>query len=372
MAWSFKIFTLAGVPVRLHVTFLLLLVWLAALFWMRAGPSAAAEGVLFILLLFGSVVLHEFGHVLAARRYGIATADVTLLPIGGVASIERIPEKPSQEIVIALAGPAVNVAIWIVLMLLADVPALTADAARLDDPGAATMLSRVASANLLLALFNMIPAFPMDGGRVLRALLATRFGFVRATRIAAGVGQALAVVFAFLGLFGSPLLVLIAIFVFLAASAEASAVEARQLARGYRACDAMITSFQSLGPAATAKEAADMLLRTTQQEFPVLEAGKLKGFVLRDGLITALREGPGDTPVTAFMTTDVPTVARTASLERVTHEFRMGKVRAVAVLDEGGRLSGYVTPENFGELLMVRGAIDQAATAAGGELAPSR
>jgi stage IV sporulation protein FB len=115
-----------------------------------------------------------------------------------------------------------------------------------------------------------------------------------------------------------------------------------------------------------------MLLRTTQQEFPVLEAGKLKGFVLRDGLITALREGPGDTPVTAFMTTDVPTVARAASLERVTHEFRMGKVRAVAVLDEGGRLAGYVTPENFGELLMVRGAIDQAATAAGGELAPSR
>ena len=144
---------------------------------------------------------------------------------------------------------------------------------RVSTIGAATMLSRVASASLLLAIFNMIPAFPMDGGRVLRALLATRFGFVRATRIAAGVGQALAVVFAFLGLFGSPLLVLIAIFVFLAASAEASAVEARQLARGYRACDAMITSFQSLGPAATAKEAADMLLRTTQQEFPVLEAG---------------------------------------------------------------------------------------------------
>jgi Zn-dependent protease len=371
MAWSFKIFTLAGVPVRLHVTFLLLLVWLAALFWMRAGPSAAAEGVLFILLLFASVVLHEFGHVLAARRYGIATADVTLLPIGGVASIERIPEKPSQEIVIALAGPAVNVAIWLVLMLIADVPAMTAEAARLDEPGAA-LLSRVASANLLLALFNMIPAFPMDGGRVLRALLATRFGFVRATRIAAGVGQALAVVFAFLGLFGSPLLVLIAIFVFLAASAEASAVEARQLARGYRACDAMITSFQSLGPTATAKEAADMLLRTTQQEFPVLEGGALRGFVLRDGLIGALREGPADAPVTAFMTTDVPTVPRTASLERVTHEFRMGKVRAVAVLDEAGRLAGYVTPDNFGELLLVRGAIDQGATAAGGELAPSR
>src|SRR5512134_291251 len=215
MAWSFKIFTLAGVPVRLHVTFLLLLVWLAALFWMRAGPSAAAEGVLFILLLFGSVVLHEFGHVLAARRYGIATADVTLLPIGGAASIAPPPENPSQEVVIALAGPAVNVAIWLVLMLIADLPTMTAESARLDEPGA-TLLSRVASANLLLAIFNMIPAFPMDGGRVLRALIATRLGFVRATRIAAGVGQALAVVFAFLGLFGSPLLVLIAIFVFLA------------------------------------------------------------------------------------------------------------------------------------------------------------
>jgi predicted transcriptional regulator len=149
-------------------------------------------------------------------------------------------------------------------------------------------------------------------------------------------------------------------------------VEARQLARGYRACDAMITSFQSLGPSATAKEAADMLLRTTQQEFPVLEAGALKGFVLRDGLINALREGPGDMPVTAFMATDVPTVPRTASLERVTHDFRMGKVRAVGVLDESGRLVGYITPENFGELLLVRGAIDQGAAAAGAELAPSR
>ncbi len=356
MPWSIGLFSVAGVPVRVHLTFFLLLAWLGAVYWLRGGPAAALDGLLFILLLFASVLLHEFGHVFAARRFGIGTSDVTLLPIGGVASIERIPEKPGQEIAIALAGPAVNVVIAGVILLLVGLPAAPTDAGSLDDPRLG-LLHRVAIANLVLAVFNMIPAFPMDGGRVLRALLATRFGFLRATRAAAIVGQALAVVFGFLGLFGNPLLILVALFVFLAASSEASAVEARTIARGYVAGDAMITAFERLEPSSTADDAAALLLRTTQQEFPVVAKGEvLEGCVTRTDLIDTLRDKGGATPVREFMRKNIPLVPRNACLERVVQLLGEGRVPAVGVTDEGERLLGYVTAENLSELLMVRGA----------------
>ncbi|HSS82244.1 MAG TPA: site-2 protease family protein, partial [Reyranella sp.] len=168
MSWSIKLFTLGGTAVRMHLTFLLLLAWIAATEWQRGGPQNAAHGVLFILVLFACVVLHEFGHIWAARRYGIRTADVTLLPIGGVASMERMPEKPSQEIAVALAGPAVNAAIAFVLLVV-----LWLDATQLSF-GAfqESFLAQVAAANVVLLVFNLIPAFPKDGGRVLRAVLA--------------------------------------------------------------------------------------------------------------------------------------------------------------------------------------------------------
>src|SRR5829696_944885 len=174
MLWSLPIATIAGTVVRVHVTFLLFLVWIGGSYWRMGGREAAIEGVLFIVLLFACVLAHEFGHIFAARRYGIRTPDVTLWPIGGVASLERIPEKPSEELAVALAGPAVNVVIAIALMILLGSLA-PADITKIEDPGLG-LIARLASANIFLVLFNMIPAFPMDGGRVLHAILSMRIG----------------------------------------------------------------------------------------------------------------------------------------------------------------------------------------------------
>src|SRR5882672_12746816 len=172
MGWSIKLFDVGGTAVRIHVTFFLLLAWIAAIHWAKGGVASAIDGVIFIVALFVCVVLHEFGHIFAARRYGIRTPDVTLLPIGGVASLERMPEKPSQEIVVALAGPAVNLVIALALVVLLGARFDLTQMAQLEQ-AQSTLTARVAAANVALLVFNLIPAFPMDGGRVLRALLAT-------------------------------------------------------------------------------------------------------------------------------------------------------------------------------------------------------
>lgn len=353
MAWSFRLLTIAGTDVRVHLTFFLLLAWFGAVQWLSAGFEAAVFAVIFIILLFVCVLLHEFGHVFAARRYGIRTPDITLLPIGGLASLERMPEKPSEEVVVALAGPAVNVVIALVLVVLMGARLDPTDLDLLQDPGT-NMLARVAVANVALVVFNLIPAFPMDGGRVLRALLAMRMGFVRATRVAAVVGQSFAIFLGFVGLFGNPLLVLIAVFVYLAATAESQFVEMRSLARGYLARDAMITSFEALSPASTADDAVALLLRTTQQEFPVLDStSRLQGIVTRDALIEALRDRGGTTLVTEFMHKDVPVVTGTATLDNVVQMLQQKRARAVAVAGPDDRLLGFITPENFSEVVMV-------------------
>jgi Zn-dependent protease len=275
MPWSLTIGSIAGTAVRIHATFLLFLVWIWAAYYRQGGADAAWQGVIFITLLFLCVLLHELGHVFAARRYGIKTADVTLWPFGGIASLERIPEKPMEELVVAIAGPAVNVVIAAVLILMLGATIDPQHLAQLDDPKI-SMIAKLAGANIFLVLFNMIPAFPMDGGRVLRALLAIRLGFAGATEIAASIGQGLAVALGLIGIFTNPMLVVIAIFVFLAASGEAGHAQLREVSRGALVADAMITKFESLGPQATVGDAVEALLRTTQKEFPIVDgAGRL-------------------------------------------------------------------------------------------------
>ena len=339
--------------VRLHPTFFLLLAWIAAVNWIAAGASAAFSGVVFILILFACVLLHEFGHILTARRFGIRTPDVTLLPIGGVASLERMPEKPQQEVLVALAGPAVNLVIAAVLILVfgAKVMPSHITSIELSEP---SLLDRVAFANVALLVFNLIPAFPMDGGRVLRALLAVPLGYTRATQLAAGIGQFLALGLGFLGLFGNPLLILIALFIFLAASAEAGYVEARDLARGYLVPQAMIRSFERLPVSATADDAAALLLSTTQQEFPVLDGSdRLRGFVTREGLISALKQAGGSQSVLEFMV-EVPTVPDRAGLDRAMAVLQQTRAPVVGVVDRNNRFLGYINSENIGEVMMIR------------------
>jgi Zn-dependent protease/CBS domain-containing protein len=353
MGWSIRLFDVGGTAVRIHFTFFLLLAWIGAAHWVRGGPAEAVAGVIFIALLFLCVLLHEFGHVFAARRYGIKTPDVTLLPIGGVASLERMPEKPSQEIVVALAGPAVNLVIALVLIVVLGARFDLTQMAQLEQ-AQSTLTGRVAAANVVLLLFNLIPAFPMDGGRVLRALLALPLGYTRATRVAAGIGQGLAIVFAFFGLLGNPWLVLIAAFIFLAASGEAGYVQAREYTRGYLAGQVMISEFQSLKPGSTVDEAAALLLRTTQQEFPVVDdGGRLQGILMRDALISGLRDSGGSTPVAGLMRKEVPTVPRNACLDSV-FSILQRQPRLVGVLDADGRLVGYITAENLTELVMIQ------------------
>jgi stage IV sporulation protein FB len=357
MAWSFPIARLFGSEIRIHVTFFLLLAWIAISHYQQGGAQAAVEGVVFIVALFACVVAHEFGHALAARRYGIRTPDITLLPIGGLARLERMPERSGQEIVVALAGPAVNVVIFVVLILIVnarfDMDALQ----RLDNP-ALDFMVRLASVNLFLVVFNLIPAFPMDGGRVLRAVLALWYPRTQATNIAARIGQALAFGFGFLGLVGgNPMLIFIAIFVYLAATAEAQSVGLQDVSRSLGVGDAMITHFETLSPQSTIGDAAELLLRTTQHEFPVVDGGgRLRGFLTRDAMVQALsRTGPS-TPVLEAMTADVPTIRGGARLEAALKLLQGVSAPAIGVTDAEGRLTGYVTPENIGELMMVRTA----------------
>src|SRR6266481_6801730 len=281
MSWSINIGSIAGTAIRIHVTFLLFLVWIFVAGLATGGISDAVSSLVFMVLLFACVVAHEFGHIFTARAFGVATPDVTLLPIGGVARLERIPEKPSEEFLVAIAGPLVNVAIAIVLIAVAPTHLNVAHFAAMESPKV-SMIDRLAEVNLFLAVFNMIPAFPMDGGRVLRALLAIRLGHVRATEIAATIGQFVAFGLGFLGLFGNPLLVFIAIFVYLAASSEAHLVAMRAMSRDLPVSAAMMTQIARLAPDAHIDEAVDTLLRTSQSEFPVVDAaGRLVGLLDR-------------------------------------------------------------------------------------------
>ena len=361
MGWSISVLRIRETTVRIHLTFFLLLAWVGAAQYAQGGAAAAFDGVLFIALVFLCVVLHEFGHILMARRYGIRTPDVTLLPIGGLARLERMPERPGREIAVALAGPAVNVVIAAVLLAFVDVAPAPEDIAEID-AAAMPLVARLAAVNVILVLFNMIPAFPTDGGRVFRALLAYRFDRVRATRYAAIAGQIFASLFVVLGLMGNPVLALIGVFIFLAGGAESRDVEERAAARDRRASEAMILRYESLGPQSTAADAARLLLLTTQQEFPVLDGEhRLRGFVTRAGLIEAMGQGGEHWPVTRFMQAEAPAVGPEDGLQSVMDAMGPGGQGPVAVTDRDGRFLGYVTRENLAELFMLASARRDAA-----------
>ena len=244
MRFSLTVGRLSGTAVRLHVTFLLFLLAVGGVTWGQAGSGAALVTVGFVSLLFVCVVLHEFGHILAARRYGIQTRDVILLPIGGVARMQSMPETPAQEIVVALAGPAVNVVIAVALIVaLGGLPSLAENM----EPTVTGFVGRLLYANVFLVLFNLIPAFPMDGGRVLRALLSLWRGPVRGTRIAALLGQGFAVLFGLLGVIsGNIVLILVSVFIYFAASSEGAAASLRVSVNGVRNGKAMLSRFARL------------------------------------------------------------------------------------------------------------------------------
>jgi Zn-dependent protease/CBS domain-containing protein len=357
MSWSLNICTIAGTAIRVHITFLLFLGWIFAASYASGGADAAWSALIFMILLFACVVAHEFGHIFTARAFGVATPDVTLLPIGGVARLERIPEKPSEEFLVAIAGPLVNVVIAFALVAIAGAHLNAGDLTAMDRANV-SLVDRLAVVNLFLAVFNMIPAFPMDGGRVLRALLAARLGFVRATEIAAVIGQGVAFALGFIGLFYNPILIFIAIFVYLAASAEAHSVALRAMSRGVPVSTAMMTQYATLTPEAPVEEAVQTLLRTSQSEFPVVDGvGKPVGLLSRGDLIRALKERGPDARVADAMSPTLPTLGHRRCLDEAFRILQEKSAPAVAVVDGTGKLVGLITSETIGEMLMLHEAL---------------
>jgi Zn-dependent protease/predicted transcriptional regulator len=360
MKWAFRIGRLAGIDLYAHVTFLVFLLWVGLSGFLRTGTVAAGlDGVGFLLAVFATVLLHELAHALVARRFGFTTRDITLLPIGGVARLERMPEKPSQEVLVALAGPAVNLALagFFFLAFHLQHPRGSVLVSTDLPLEAAPILARMFWVNVSLAIFNLLPAFPMDGGRVLRALLAWRGDFVTATRRAAAFGQALALLFGVVGVFSNPLLVFIALFVWIGAAAEAGAVQMRAAIAGVPVREAMVVPFTTLRANDTLALASSTLLRVEQTDFPVVDDdGILVGVLPRRFLLEGLAARGQDALVADVMKQAPPPAHPREMLDLAIARLREDD-GALLPVAENGRLVGIVTMENVGELVMVAEAL---------------
>lgn len=360
MKGSLQLGEVAGIRIQVHATFALLLLWIALSYWQLTGSWAAVlSAVTFVLALFGCVVLHELGHALTARHFGIRTRSITLLPIGGVAAIEETPDNPTEEIIIALAGPLVSLSIAALLGLWlfatgSLVPAEQLDA--IDGP----FLQRLMLVNVLLALFNLVPAFPMDGGRVLRALLSFVVGPVAATRIAAWIGQLVALAFALLGLLFNPFLFLIAIFIWFGATAEAGSAAIRQVLHDLAAEQVMLTDFRTLEPEEPLSRAVELTLAGSQKDFPVLREGRVVGVLGQRDLLAGLQRDGSRSPVARAMQTGFVEVPAAAPMERV-FELAQNPPGGLVIVTRDGSLAGYIDLDNLLELVRIQQAIDQPA-----------
>lgn len=355
MKWSWKLGRFAGIDVFMHATFLLLVGWVLLAHWLQGESLAAAlEGLGFILALFGCVVLHEYGHALTARKYGIKTRDITLLPIGGVARLEKMPDEPVQELWVALAGPAVNVVIAAVLYGWLQITDGLVPLSDLE-VGAGSFIERLMVVNLFLVGFNMLPAFPMDGGRVVRALLAMRMEYTRATQIAASLGQIMAILFGFLGLLANPFLLFIAFFVWIGAAQEASMVQMKSALAGIPVSRAMLTDFRTVAPTDSLAHAVQLILAGSQQDFPVVSNDRVVGVLTRSNVLRGLTERGPQTPIAEMMHREFEIFDSYEMLEVAFARLQACQCQTVPVT-HGGHLVGLLTMDNVGEFLMIQGA----------------
>lgn len=359
MKFSLYLGKYKGIKVFIHWTFSLLLLWII-IANMRSGAYIGDTGwsLLFILAIFFCVILHEFGHALTAQKYGIQTRDIILLPIGGLARLEKLPEDPKQELNVALAGPLVNVVIFFFLGLV--VYATGFDPEAMEEPhlDGSTILLYLASANLFLALFNLLPAFPMDGGRILRALLSIRMPRVEATQIAGSIGQVLAIGFIFLGLFYNPILVLIGIFIFLGAQAEVNYTRQSSFLKGYIVGDALMKKFPIIAFDAPLKKAVEKLLDSQATHFVVVKDDEPCGTLSREEIIRGLGEE-----------NDAIVIEKVASPDPLKLEIHMpledafkkmaGENKKVALVYEDNLFMGILDQENIAEFIMVKNALNK-------------
>ena len=351
--WAWRLGRVSGISIYLHATFLLLLVWIAVSY-LGAGRSAATAGLglLLVVSVFAAIVVHELGHALVARRFGIVTRDIMLYPIGGMARLERMPERPGQELLVAIVGPVINAVIAGALYLGLRLSGVGAGGNPLSTGGSfAVQLMWI---NLSLAAFNLLPAFPMDGGRILRALLAFRMSRARATQVAARVGRGFAVVMGIAGVLWSPLLAVIAVFVWLAAGQEAAMEQLKTTLRGVSVADAMVSGFDTMPASESLAAAASRIAQGFQHDFPVVDHGHVVGMLSRNDVRRGLAAGSPDTPIAEVMHRQFPTADAGEALDAV-----LGRLppdgSAVLVTDHDLPV-GLLEPRQIEDLLATRRA----------------
>lgn len=368
MNWSFRALSVAGIPIRIHITFFLIL-FLGAYQWgsVTGTWNGAAFGFALMALLFICVTLHELGHSLVARAYGIPVRQITLLPLGGIAQITQNPEKPFHELLIALAGPLVNVAIALLLLaalgfsigpvLLTGHGMLPAELSQ--TPSLSTALLWLLAANVSLAFFNLIPAFPLDGGRVLRALIAMFTGFPSATRLAAAIGQFIAIVLGLYGvLTGHYILALVAVFIFFGAGQETAEAEAKTVLTTLRVGDTYNKHALTLTVGDRVSRVVDYILTSYQPDFAVLQGSNLIGIVTRDDVMKALHHIATETFVTEIMERQFLKVEAGRSLEDVRRAMSERGSRIAAVYD-GPNYLGLISIEDIAEAFAVQTFVER-------------
>jgi Zn-dependent protease/CBS domain-containing protein len=357
MKWSWKIARISGIDVYVHTTFFLLVAWFGYQYWKLYGTvNAAFDGMVYIIALFSCVVLHEFGHALTARRYGIVTRDITLLPIGGIASMERLPEDPLQEIKVALAGPAVNVVIAGLLWIWLNINSIEVTKEELMTTGG-PFVFRLMVVNIFLVIFNLLPAFPMDGGRVLRAALAMRMSHHHATARAAMIGQNFAILFGLLGLLYNPFLLLIAVFLWFGAGAENAAEQTKHTLAGATAASAMLTEFHIMSPDDHLSKAITYTLSGSQKDFPVGSAHHLEGVLTQADLLQALQQHGEHIKVGDIHLRSIKQVEPHTPIQQLLEELQTDSTHMLAV-SSGSRIEGIVNLENVVEMIDIYTALN--------------
>jgi Zn-dependent protease len=309
-----------------------------------------------VLIIFICVAFHELTHSLVARRFGIKVRDITLLPIGGVASMDKMPDNPKQEFLISVAGPMFNIVLAAVLFFIFHyAPWMPSEIWRNPEfiNSWLYMIALIPWINIFLAGFNLLPAFPMDGGRLLRSLLATRMDYRRATKIAVSIGHIFAIFFAYRGLVGgNPFLILIAIFIYVAASAEESHVNLKETLKGFRVKNVLSTQFLSLDKNTPVSKVLEMMLHSHQEDFPVMDEGRMVGFVTRGDIIKAVHNSGSGTLISDIMRTNVPTVTPDDKLTKVQRIMEENQIKALPVV-RGSLVCGIVTLEDIGRIYSI-------------------
>lgn len=359
MKWSLNLGAITGIKIRVHWTFLILLGWIAvAQFSTGRNALEVATTIAFILTIFGCVVLHELGHALMAKRYRINTKDILLLPIGGIASLEKIPEEPTQELWIALAGPAVNVVIAGILFAVTRLAGFDYTEIQPVSYSLSSFIMNLMGVNLFLAVFNMIPAFPMDGGRIFRALMAMMTNRARATKIASSLGQIIAMIFVFVGLFYNPFLIFIGIVVYLGALFESRQTQANAVLSDYKVKDGMMTENSILNEDDNLSVAVDKLLNGQAKEFLVMNDGHVSGILTRDHIIKGLNHQRKNMKISEIMQTEFGVLSPDMAM---TEAYQMMQSKGYEMLPvvENNKLEGTLDIENVMEFILVKTAREQ-------------